>query len=177
MNVKQIETELGHVSDRLAKLRRQVDEQVKWEAELRTALRVLSRLNGTSEPLPRDTADATSAVEHTVVRTTTVRDKDGAVFRKTYGRVRPLATGLPAQAGQALIEMLRVKGQFIKPKEAVERLKEEHNIRIGIGKPGRETSDLSSAIGHGRVSGLVVTRQDGWGLEEWKGIPPVERDP
>jgi len=113
---------------------------------------------------------------HTVVRTTTVNDRTGAVTKKTYGRNRPLATGLPGRAGQALIEMLREKGDFIKPLDAVARLKAERGIQIGYGKPGRETSDLSAAIGHGRVPGLVVTRKDGWGLEEWSGIPPVQRE-
>lgn len=174
MNVKQIEVELARVSDRLIELRRQIGEQEQWEAELHTTLRVLTRLGDASEAIASDDTEEGNG-QHTIVRVTTVKDKDGSVHRKTYQRTPPPATGVSARAGKALMEMLRLKGNFIRPKDAVARLKTEHNISIGIGKPGRETSDLSSAIGNGRVPGLIVTRQDGWGLEEWQGVPPIER--
>jgi hypothetical protein len=164
MSAQRIGEELAAVTERLAGLRRQMDKLEAWAAELRTSLRVLARLEGQTG-------------EHTVVSAVTVRDSDGAVIRRTLaGKVRPPATGVPLRAGEALKAMLRAKGDFIKPKEAVERLKAEHGIRIGPGKPGRETSDLSSAIGGGRVPGLVVTRSDGWGLEEWNGVPPARRE-
>lgn len=194
MSVRKIEQELAVVAEKLVNLRRQISELEAWEGELRTSLRVLERL-GASEPAnevqpARLSGWLAAALEgqaahkqnptgqpdtHTVTHQITVRDSDGQVTRRTIPRDRPLATGVPLQAGQALIAMLRAKGDFIKQMEAVERLRHEHGIQIGPGRPGRETSDLSAAIGHGRVPGLVVSRAHGWGLEEWNGIPPSQR--
>lgn len=169
MSMSQIEAGLMRAGERLSELRRQISETEEWEAQLRTALSVLARLGEgeATQPLPIFTARTNDAAPRE-------REHMPSVTSESR-RVHKPATGLPAEAGQALIAMLRQKGDFIRPMEAVTRLKAEHGIQIGLGKSGRETSDLSAAVGHGRVPGLIVTRGQGYGLEEWKGIAPVDQ--
>lgn len=188
MSVPQIERELATVAERVAALRREIGELEAWESELQTSLRVLTRLSdgshGSARPHMNRNAQSGERAQdqaadpsdvHATTREATVRDAGRTLRHRSYDRARSLATGVPLQAGQALIAMLRAKGDFIRQMEAVERLRAEHGIRIGRGRPGRETSDLSAALGHGKVPGLVVTRSDGWGLEEWEGVPRAKR--
>lgn len=160
---KQVEAELAVVTGKIAKKQAEIASLEKWADELRTSLRVLRRLSGSRDEWQ---PESTHIAAHN-----SANDSQAAV-RQAGSRERPLAAGRALDAGMALMQMLKEQGNFIRPLEAVRRLKDEHEIRIGSGKPGRETSDLSAAIGHGRVPGLVVTRSQGYGLAEWNGFPP-----
>jgi hypothetical protein len=156
MSVKRVEAELTAVESRLAALRQEIASPERWEGDLRTSLHVLTRLAGNDPD-----SQAVSADVHTVVREKRVNDATGEVRQRTVHHGRPLATGKALEPGEALVAMLRAGGKHIRPMDAVSRLRDEHGIQIGLGKPGRETSDLSAAIGHGRIPGLVVTRSQG----------------
>lgn len=162
-----LEEEIIKVSEKIASLQGELEGLKEWEKELRTSLRVFSRLTSSSSI---DTA--VNSIEINVV------EKHLPAYEQRLGRFEraprttPIATGKAALAGQTLREMLAVKGDYMRPIEAVSRLRIEHGITIGPGVVGRETSDLSAALGAGKVPGLYVTRQTGWGLEEWNGKPP-----
>jgi len=157
-SASRIEAELENASDRIARLRGEIEVLKAWQDELHTSLRVIRRLAdvGGKHEFYNFSVSAPATLSISSKHTTIT-----------------VAKGKAALAGQALIDMIRERGDYIKPVEAVNRLREEHGLTIGPGKPGRETSDLSAALGHGKVPGLMVTRQVGWGLEEWGGIVPA----
>ncbi len=181
MDARRITSEMDAVSERLSLLRQEVISLEQWRAELHTALKVVERLGsgGTTQAdgngfqaLATDTRTTSGAsVASHGTPTLTVGDPLSRPKRQTVP-----ARGLAAKAGQAVIEMLREEGAFLRPMEVVRRLRDQHGITIGLGRPGRETSDLSAAIGHGKVLELTVSRQNGWSLTEWNGNPPGKRE-
>ncbi len=165
MEVRRITAELSAVGERLSHLRQQIISLQEWEVELQTTLKVLQRLGDHDPAQPK---------EPDFPHITPARPPSGPAPRAT--RLVTPAKGLAAVAGQAVAEMLRAEGKFIRPMKVVHRLRDQHGITIGLGRPGRETSDLSAAIGHGKVPELIVSRQNGWGLTEWNGTAPADRD-
>ena len=171
MTARRIAAELDVVASRLMLLRQEITSLEQWEMELRTTLKVLQRL-GDEEPAQVDRSNF-SATEPTMP--VTLANSTGNPSPQRRRQITP-AKGLAAVAGQAVTAMLRERGTFMRPMEVVHLLRDQHGITIGLGKPGRETSDLSAAIGHGKVAELTVSRQDGWGLTEWNGVPPAGRE-
>ena len=171
MSTRQLEAELSAVRSRIQELRVEANRLELWEQRLQSALDVLLLVmtEGSQEPgrLPAEqTQDQPQKPRH--------RPPHPALARPVKERGLTPAVGKAASAGNALKEMLRTKGDYIKPLEAVRRLKEEYSLTIGLGKPGRETSDLSAALGHGKVEGLNVSRRLGWGLTEWAEARRIE---
>lgn len=167
MDAQRITAEMDAVGEHLSRLQKEITGLEQWRLELHTALKVLERLDST-DPMQVKESDVSPAPTPASAVLATSTTTAGKTPLRPKRQITP-AKGLAAEAGKALIEMLREGGKFLRPMEAVRRLRDERGIIIGLGKPGRETSDLSAAIGHGKISGLTVSRQRGWGLTQWHG--------
>ena len=164
MSSTRIETELAAVATRIEKLTAALNKERAWQEELATSLKVLRRLGDMAGPSAGEVMDI-------------VADPEAHGFQVANVVVRKRSRSqLVARAEQALVSMLQDKRNFIRQLDAVNRLREEHRIVVGGGVPGRETSDLSAALGAGKSRYLTVTRREGWALTEWSGVPPVCKD-
>lgn len=161
MEIRDIEAKIEELSGMIKTAREELDTLNSWRETLENAVKVLSIMKEkTGSDLGRYFTD---------VATKSAVDLIDA-FKDDTREVRP-AKGTAAAAGQALLTELHSRGNYMKPMEAVRYLHDAYGITIGLGKPGRETSDLSAALGHGKVKGLTVSRRMGWGLEEWRSQP------
>lgn len=167
MEIRQIEEELEDANRKIENVKVALESLNKWKNALENALKVLTIIRektGTDHGkyyTPEATISAVYGIRNVLV---------------PPREVRP-AKGKAAEAGQALLKELRARDNYMKPMEVVRWLQETHGLIIGLGKVGRETSDLSAALGHGKVDGLAVSRAMGWGLVEWDNQPrpPAER--
>lgn len=164
MSTKQIETQLSAVTARIQSLRAEADRLEAWAQRLQSALDVMHLVEMDISPAAEHIP---AAPNKCAPQKPTYRPPAHLLTKPIKERALTPAVGKAAQAGETLKELLRVKGDYIKPLEAVRLLKENHGLTIGLGKPGRETSDLSAALGHGKVEGLGVSRRSGWFLTEW----------
>ena len=173
--VVRIEAELIAVTARIERLSMELTKAKDWEAELTTSLRVLRRLAGRREQNGESHDEASQGDDDAGIalgpEASETEESTSSSRRSARGR-----SDIILRAEAALIQMLREKGDFIRQLDAVNRLRVEHGILIGAGIPGRETSDLSAALGAGKSALLYVTRRSGWGLTEWEGDPPGVRE-
>lgn len=153
MSNSRIHAEMQAARQRLEGLEVAAEKERAWIAQLEAAIRVHERLGITQ--------NASSDGE--------TSNKVPSVKTPTKGRTRNETV---VRAEQVLVAMLREAGDYIRQIDAVKRLREEHGIVVGMGVPGRETSDLSAALGAGKSRYLAVSRRYGWELREWNGLPP-----
>lgn len=161
MEIRQLEAELEDAKEKIEKIKHSLENLSKWKNDLESALNVLKIIEertGTDHGRYYTPEATETAVSN--IRTVSVPVRE----------IRP-AKGKAREAGQALLKEIRARDTYMKPMEAVRWLQEMHGLTIGLGKAGRETSDLSAALGHGKIEGLTVNRAVGWGLAEWENRP------
>ena len=161
MSIARIKRELEAAQARITSLGDEIAAITRWQGELIISLSVLQRLDDVSED---DQADQQSTSDDATAA-------DGENVRQTNRRSR---SDVVTRAEAAMIELLRERGDNIRQADAVTLLRERYGIVVGLGKPGRETSDLSAALG--RSPGLRVSRTQGWRLTEWGETTKAERD-
>ena len=147
-----------------------IAQRREWQGKLVTSIEVIKQLTGQEEDEP-------SAFGGSDREESDVKSDDGSAPKPSQTR-KSIRSRSPMvlRAEEELIRMLREGGDYIKQLDAVNRLRLEHGILVGSGAVGRETSDLSAALGSGKSAHLRVSRRFGWELTEWGGLPPKHRE-
>ena len=154
MDIRRLQAEITVAEARIENLNNDLASARQWLADLTTSLAVLRKLGGIElQPVAMPVAPPSlgrSSVIGIEVRKKGIRRSD-----------------VVERAGEALVELLTERGHHMRPMEAVTLLRERYRLVVGSGISGRETSDLSAALGNGKFPPLYVTRSEGWGLKTW----------
>ena len=168
--IARLEAALAETTKVIQDLTQVIAQKRDWQGKLMTSIEVMKQL---SEQSGVDASASSVSINEgpdaSTFDETALKSSD---LRKPIRSRNPMVL----RAEEELIRMLRKGGDYIRQLDAVNRLRLEHGILVGSGVAGRETSDLSAALGAGKSAYLRVSRKHGWELTEWEGMPPVWRE-